>query len=49
MTRFTIILGGFLFIAASIVTLISDKNWQSALFLFAIGAAFIIVYIRDEF
>ena len=47
MGRLVIILAGLLFIVAGIITLISDKNWQSALFLFAIGAAFLIFFFRE--
>jgi hypothetical protein len=45
MAKLAIILAGLLFIAAGIIVLFSG-NWQSALFLFAIGIAFVIFFFR---
>ena len=46
MSRLAIILGGCIFIAAGIVTLFSDLNWQGALFLLAIGIGLIIFFVK---
>jgi hypothetical protein len=48
MTSLGAIVGGFLFIAVSIITLISDKNWQGALLLFAIGAGLLLYAFRGR-
>lgn len=37
-----VIVGGCLFIAASLVVLFSDFNWQSALFLLAVGIGLLL-------
>jgi len=47
MSRLAIILGGCIFIAAGFVTLFSDWNWQGALFLWAIGIALIIFFVKS--
>jgi hypothetical protein len=38
MGRLVVFIAGIIFIVGGIITLISDKNWQGALFLLAIGA-----------
>jgi hypothetical protein len=45
-SRLAILIGGFLFIAAGIITLFSDRNWQGALFLFALGAALLVFFLK---
>ena len=48
MSSLAAIVGGFIFIAVSIIALVSDKNWQGALLLFAIGAGLLLYAFRGR-
>jgi hypothetical protein len=48
MSRLTVIIGGCIFVAAAIIALVSDHNWQGSLFLFAIGIGFLIFFFKGE-
>ncbi len=47
MGRLIIIIAGLLFIATGFVALFSDHNWQTAIFLFAIGIGFLVYFFRE--
>ena len=46
MPKLAIIVGGCIFVAAGLITIFSDFNWQAGLVLLAIGVGFIIFYIK---
>ena len=48
MSKLVAIIGGCLFLAVAVIVLVSDKNWQGALLLAAIGAGLLLFVFRGE-
>lgn len=48
MAKLAIVLGGVLFIAAGIITLIPNLNWQAALILFALGIGLLLFFFKGN-
>ena len=44
MPRLAIIVGGCIFLAAGLITIFSDFNWQAGLILLAIGIGLIVFF-----
>jgi hypothetical protein len=48
MSRLVIIVAGCIFLAIAVIVLVSDKNWQGALLLAAIGAGLLLFIFRGR-